>query len=124
MRCEVREENERRERIAAVAQLMATQSDCIARTREVEEKKEAAIAVLQTANSEMCAQRDKFAADLRQIQSEADGLRAQIANLHIALENSSVDSKAAEELSSVKGELEAMRSTVRSYEMLKVKSMV
>jgi hypothetical protein len=28
IRCEVREENERRERIAAVSQLLATQSEC------------------------------------------------------------------------------------------------
>lgn len=41
MKCEMHEENERRERTAAVAQLMAVQAECTKRVQEIEESSQA-----------------------------------------------------------------------------------
>jgi len=43
-RCEIREENERRERTAASAQFMAIQSECKSRFCEMEEKMRTSVA--------------------------------------------------------------------------------
>lgn len=109
VRCEVREENERRERTAATAQLLATQSECIQRVKEVEEKKEAAVAELKTAHEQLVKERDDAVEESRREAGRAAGLEKEIQQLHVELENSSANHKAAEEVSRITGELEVMR---------------
>lgn len=109
IRCELREEAERRERIAAVAQLIATQTECGNRIREIEEKKMEAIGKLQNTNSDLCRQRDQATEESRHESGRAAGLEKEVQQLHVELENSSVNHEAAEQVSRITGELEVMR---------------
>lgn len=109
MRCELREEAERRERIASAAQLLATQSECMNRVREVEEKKEALVAELRSSHAELSQQRDAAVEESRREAGRAAGLEKEVQQLHVELENSSVNHQAAEQVSRITGELEVMR---------------
>lgn len=109
MRCEVREETERRERIAAVAQLMATQSECSSRIREMEEKKAHAIGELQTANAELTRDCKEAIEDARVHSIRVAGLEMEVQQLHKELEKGTMNHQAAEELSRIAGELECKR---------------
>ena len=64
-RCEIREEAERRERIAANAQLMAVQVDCSNRIREVESMRNQALEGLQAELTAATAQKDGAVAESR-----------------------------------------------------------
>lgn len=64
-RCEIREEAERRERIAANAQLMAIQSDCNNRIREVENQRNESLERLREDLGQAYKQRDSAAAEAR-----------------------------------------------------------
>ena len=108
-RCEVREDSERRERIAAVAQLLATQSECTSRVRDIEEKKEAAIAMLQTTNAEVMKQRDAAIEEFHRETGRATGLAQEVQQLHEELKKSSVNHQAAEEVSRISGELARLK---------------
>jgi len=119
-RCEVREETERRERIAATAQLMATQSECSSRIREVEEKKEAAIAILQNTNEEITRQREQATEEARRESGRAAGLEMEVQQLHKELEKGSVNHEAVEELSRVKGELVVLNRKISEAENSKL----
>jgi chromosome segregation ATPase len=120
MRCEVREETERRERIAAVAQLMATQSDCSARIREMEEKKATAVGELQTANADMTRELKAALDNYHTEANRAAGLETQVQQLHKELEKGSVNHQAAEELSRIAGELEMKRLEMENIRLEKV----
>ena len=109
MRCELREEGERRERIAAVSQLLATQSECNNRIREVEEKKTSAVEALQAASAELQRERDAAAEESRREAGRAAGLAKEVQQLHVELENASVNHESAEKMGKITGELEVMR---------------
>jgi hypothetical protein len=108
-RCEVREEAERRERIAAVSQLLATQSECSARIREVEDKKAQELSALSVTCAELQKQCEEAQEESRREAGRAAGLEKEVEQLHVELANQSVNHEAAEKVSKVTGELEVMR---------------
>ena len=108
-RCEIREEAERTERIAASSQLLATQSECANRIREVEEKKNAEAAALQECVTQLNQERNELREQCRLEADKAAGLQTELQHLHNELEHASANHEAIEQLSKATGELEVMR---------------
>ena len=70
-RCEVREETERRERIAACAQLLATQTESNVRMQQLEEKATATVESLRAELVDTCVRRDAAIESARIHQEQA-----------------------------------------------------
>jgi kinesin family protein C1 len=108
-RSEYREENERRERIAAVAQLIAIQNESMKSVKEMETK----LSNLENIkNEEIC----KITQEKEQITMESKsnmemnvGLKEEIQQLHYALEKAPINHSFAEELSKAHGEIEILK---------------
>ena len=107
-RCEGREETERRERIAACAQLLATQTECNARVQQLEGKMSLAMEDLKAELADACARRDASTEDARHKQDQIIQKESEVQQLRLALESqqSSVSTESVEQLGRVMGELE------------------
>lgn len=108
-RCEVREEAERRERIAACSQLMAIQSECTRTLADIEAKKSLEIAALQDTIKNTTEQRDNSMEEARRLSDQTMGLEKEIEQLHLALENASANHEAVEQLGRATREIEVLR---------------
>eukprot|EP01031_Cornospumella_fuschlensis_P041481 gene41481-50621_t len=103
------EEEERRERTAAVAQLMAVQSETHRKVQEAEDVKKVLEQTLKRELEEL-AQRNNSLTDETKTQSATiAGLRKEVENLHSSLKTAQPDHKSLESLSKLKGELEIAR---------------
>lgn len=112
-RCELREEQERRERIAAVAQLMAVQTECNNKILEIEEKSKSECQVLE---EDRQMWKDKYEFQLEETRKQADltlGLQNEVKQLHNALENASANHEAVDQLGKVSGELEILKKKLK-----------
>jgi kinesin family member C1 len=109
LRAERREEMEREERIAACAQLLATQSDCASRIREAEEKANSTIVSLHEQLHDLERQRETDASKFEEISEKAAVLEGQLCQYQSALENAKANHETVAELGQVKGELELLR---------------
>jgi kinesin family protein C1 len=117
-RAETREENERTERIAACAQLLATQIECNSRLRECETKMvETKLGLQQEINS-LTQQRDEVVSQTRlqgetivSLESETAQIREALAAMSAEANKHThtVDTDAVEKLAKMTGELEIMR---------------
>lgn len=108
-RCEVREESERRERIAAMSQLLATQSECSNRIREIQEKNALELHQLQSELDQQIKLKECSVEKCHFQTEKIIGLEIEIQKLHLMLEDASNNAESAQELSKVTGELEVMR---------------
>jgi kinesin family protein C1 len=114
-RSEVREEAERRERIATCAQLMATQAECGQRLREAET---AAALEMQAMKNQVAELQRKGEEAKAEIEKQADrimGLESEDRQIRQALEQASAtyDAEAVQQLGKVTGELEILRKRLR-----------
>ena len=110
---EVREEAERRERVACSAQLLATQTQCASQTSELQERMAANTQALQSEIKEMTAMRDAGLEDIRTQQDVVMRLNSEVLQLRHALEDASVSSAAIEELAKLTGECEVLKRRLR-----------
>ena len=122
-RSEIREEGERRERIAAAAQLLATQSECNTRLRDVEEKWGLKADNLQLELSDVIHRRDAL---MEEVRTQADLLvrsEIEVQQLRLALDNqhASASTDVVEQLAKVSGENEVLNRHMREMTALKVK---
>lgn len=118
-RCELREESERRERIAATAQAMAIQTEC---AKELRDSKEAYMAEEMKFKFEI----DQLTRQLEEAQSEgkthaetAVGLRKEIEQLHLTLSKAPAGYESVEQLGRATGEIEILRqklAEITSYQ--------
>lgn len=119
LRAERREEMEREERIAACAQLLATQSDCASRIREAEEKSNATISDLRLQLMELERQRETDASKFQEITEKATVLEGQLCQYQSALDNAKANHETVAELGQVKAELEILRRRVAEQNDIK-----
>ena len=117
VRGELREEAERTERIAACAQLLATQNDCNRRVRDIEEGSKAHFAELSAQVAAMASLRDQA---VEQSQDKGDAiiaLQSEVEQLRMALQNASTQLSSnhedIEKIGKLSGELEILRRRVR-----------
>lgn len=113
IRCEVREENERRERIAAVSQLLATQSECSNRIREIQDKCSIDIQQIQVSLETQMKLKETSIEESHKQSEKALGLEMEVQKLHLMLKEASTNVESEKELSRVTGELEVMRRRVK-----------
>lgn len=120
-RCEGREETERRERIAACAQLLATQTECNARVQQLEGRMNTAMESLRAELVDACARRDASTEDARLKQDQIIQKESEVQQLRLALESqqSSVSTESVEQLGRVMGELEVLKKHFREISELK-----
>ena len=110
---EVREEAERRERVACSAQLLATQTQCAYQIRELEEKMIAKTHTLQEEIRVLTTMRDTAVDDTRAQSDISVGLESEVKQLRHALHDASISSEAIEELAKLKGECEVLKRRIR-----------
>lgn len=110
---EVREEAERRERVACSAQLLATQTQCSYQIRELEEKMVAATQALQQDVLLVTAQRDASNEEIRAQSDVAMRLESEVQQLRKSLEDASISSETIEELAKLTGECEVLKRRIR-----------
>lgn len=118
-RCELREENERRERTAANAQLIAIQSETNTRIREIETESKSRIQELQLIVNTLTQERDAAILSASQNGEKVVGLEIEVSQLKHSLESASANHESLEELSRVSGELEILRRRIRETQELK-----
>lgn len=112
-RCELREDAERRERIAACAQLLATQTDCSNRISDIKENYNQTILAQKEEITTMSRFRDEAADEARKQADIVMGMENEVAQLRHALENASANHESVEKLGRVTGELEILRRRMR-----------
>lgn len=110
---EIREDAERRERIAASAQLQATQTDCNSRLEEQKQSLTCKIESLRLEVIQITQQRDESAEEVRRQADIVMGVENEVAQLRHALENASANHESVEKLGRVTGELEILRRRMR-----------
>lgn len=112
-RCEFREEAERRERIAACAQLIAIQSETQHCIKDIEAKMKVEREKLELEFNSVLMQRD----DAMRTSKEGDemilGLQSEVQHLKSSLNNALPNLDALQELSKASGELEILRKRIR-----------
>ena len=118
-RCELREEEERRERIAACAQLLATQTDCNNRVNDLKDEFNASIENLKQEIAVTTQQREEATQEWRKQADIVMGMENEIVQLRHALENASANHESVEKLGRVTGELEILRRRMRETAELK-----
>ena len=120
-RCEVREETERRERIAACAQLLATQTESNARMQQLEEKMAATVESLRAELMDTCVRRDAAMESARVHQEQAIQKEGELQHLRFTIENqqSYASSESTEQLGRVMGELEVLKMRLREVSDMK-----
>ena len=109
VRAEIREENERRERIASTAQLLAVQSECAEKIHRIEEQANTNMATMRQSLREMESAREAAERELSEAHNVAAGRMSEILSLKSELEKASVNSEAQEQLASLRGEMEMMK---------------
>lgn len=112
-RCEIREETEKRERVAAVSQLVAIQAECANQVREIENKMHATI---DTYKAEIAVAMHKHQEAVEEQRKQSDtimSLESQLQQQHLALQNASANTESVEKLGLVTGELEVTRRRLR-----------
>ena len=112
-RSEIREDAERHERIAAVAQLLATQTDCNNRINDIKESFNKTIAGLNEEIATVSRLRDEAASEARKQADIVMGMENEVEQLRNALENASANHESVEKLGRVTGELEILRRRMR-----------
>lgn len=112
-RSEVREEQERTERIAASAALYATQAECNTRFNEMKENLSKSIEGLKAEIATASLQRENALEEARRQADVVTGMENEVAQLRHALENASANHESVEKLGRVTGELEILRRRMR-----------
>ncbi|RYH20470.1 hypothetical protein EON65_23370 [archaeon] len=107
------EEEERRERTAAVAQLMAVQNETHRKVQEAEDAKIALQQTLQRELDELAKQNNCLNDETKNQSATIAGLRKEVENLHSSLKTVQPDHKSLESLSKLKGDLEIARSLLK-----------
>jgi kinesin family protein C1 len=108
-RCELREENERRERIAAIASTMAMENEC---HRNITEKQEEMNKLQQLYDSYQMNMNEKYetvTGEKKELQEMNAGLKKEIEQLHLALSTSQSNQESVEQLGRVTCELEILK---------------
>ncbi len=120
-RCEIREEAERRERIAACAQLLATQTECNKRIHDYEDSMKSKIEEMRNEILQINCQRDVAIDEKRKQADTILALESEVSQLRLALENASnmANSDAVEKLGRLTGELEILRRRMRETNEMK-----
>lgn len=125
-RCEVREEAERRERIAISAQMLATQSECEHNLRDIEQRTSLTIQNLKDLLATVTTQREAALTEARRQAELVLGLESETLELRRALGNASINHDSAEignmtaEIGKLTGELEILRKRMRDINDRKV----
>jgi len=119
MKSEMREENERAERVAASAQLVATQTECEYRVREIEANAQGQEKQLQEEINQAHAQQAVMKEENRTLQERIAGFEGELAELNRALQHAEANHEAVTELSKVKGEVEMYKRRVAELEKAK-----
>lgn len=117
---EIREDSERRERIAASAQLMAIQTESALRIRDVEEKMTHQVGDLK---KEIQLSQDEKMRLEKESHAQTElivGLRSEIQQLRQALDNASTNNESVEELGKVSAELEIFKIRMKELSESKV----
>ena len=110
---EVREEAERRERVACSAQLLATQTQCSYQIRELEEKMAANTFALNNEIFTVTSLRDRANDEVRAQSDLAMRLESEVQQLKRSLEDASISSDVIEELAKLTGECEVLKRRIR-----------
>lgn len=120
-RCEMREEAERSERVAACAQLLATQQEGLRKIKEVEEAQQAEKDALRAEVSSMTSLRDEAMQGARAQDEVVMGLQSEVNQLRQALDDASqsVQTEAVEKLGRMTGELEVLKKRLQEATELK-----
>lgn len=121
LRFESREESERRERIAAVAQLIAIQNESNKTLREMESK---LLQLEKLKNDEIESLKVERDIALQEGENNAEismGLKQEIEQLHYALEKAPVNHEFAEELSKARGEIEILKQKLMESQLAQEK---
>jgi kinesin family protein C1 len=113
IRAESREETERRERIAAVGQLIAIQVETTKAVKEAEERFRNLEESSKLSHEELNKARDIAIQEAKQNADIALGLKEEIQQLHLALERGPMNKESIEELSRCKGELEVLKQRLQ-----------
>lgn len=119
VKSELREENERSERVAACAQLVATQTECEYRVREVEAAAAAEAKILQGDIQKSRECESELRDDNRALQQQMAGLEGELSELNRALQHAEDNHEAVTELSKVRGEVEMYKLRVLELEKTK-----
>lgn len=119
LKSELREENERSERVAASAQLVATQTECEYRIRELEAKAQAQASSLHEEINVAKEQHTLLREENKSMQEQIAGFEGELAELNRALQHAEANHEAVAELSKVKGEVEMYKRRVAELEKAK-----
>lgn len=110
---EVREEAERRERVACSAQLLATQTQCSHQLGELEERMSSNTVALQKEINGISALRDLAVVEVRVQSDAAMRLESEVQQLKRSLEDASISSVTVEALAKLTGECEVLKRRIR-----------
>jgi kinesin family protein C1 len=108
-RCEIREESERRERIAATAQALAIQSESARELREAKETKMMVELRFKNDIEQLSKQLDETQKEAKNSFEISAGLRKEIEQLHLALADAPMNHESVEKLGRATGEIEVLR---------------
>jgi len=108
-RAEMREEGERKERIAAFAQLLAIQAECTSRIKESELRYTAEKESLNQDVSSLCTQKEELETECQRQRDISIGLSSEIRELKKALEHAEANHEASELLGKATGEIEVLQ---------------
>jgi kinesin family protein C1 len=111
-RCESKEEFEKTERIAACAQLLATQTDCTHKIRYIEEKLESERIIFEEKLNTAQRKYDEAVEQCRNYSDILSRKEGEFIELKKALQNAAANHEAAAELGRLKGEVEVLRRRV------------
>lgn len=112
LRCEAKESDERTERIAACAQLSATQTDCQYKIRFIEEKFENDRVNFENAIQDLQAKHDNAMEQCRHFGDMLSRKESELLEVRKSLEDAEANHKAVTELGRLKGEMEVLRRRV------------
>jgi kinesin family protein C1 len=116
LKSELREENERSERVSACAQLMATQTECEYRVREIEATGQTQANQLQVEITKTQQQKDELNCENKSLNERIADLEGQLTELNRALQHAEANHEAVTELCKVKGEVEMYKRRVVELE--------
>jgi kinesin family protein C1 len=108
-RCELREEGERRERIAACAQLLAVQTESNHRVQMLENSNKEKIEELNKEVENISNLRDESIIESRKQADLVMGMESEVRQYKNALENASESQEAVEKVGKLTGEIEILR---------------
>jgi kinesin family protein C1 len=108
-RCEMREESERRERIAATAQALAIQSESARELREAKETYMMDELRFKNDIEQLSKQLDETQKEAKNSFEISAGLRKEIEQLHLALADAPSNHESVEKLGRATGEIEVLR---------------